>query len=112
MTLANASRARQNAPHSVDVRIIEDRFGDVVRQELSIERSALTATEAQYLVGFRDADELRNRITKARRDQENRLAQAGIGRAEEDPQDRLRLARSLRAEFSSIIGTVYKINWP
>lgn len=52
----------------------ERRYGDEIRQQFGIEPAALTAAKAEYLIGCRNADEIRNRATKAR--QENRRARA------------------------------------
>lgn len=57
----------------------ERRFGDVVRNEIGVEPAALTSAEAQYLLGFRDADEFRARIAKAKVERGRRLAARGIG---------------------------------
>jgi hypothetical protein len=57
---------------------IEERFGDVIRDELGVEPHALTADEARYLSGFRNADALRNSLAKAASDRERRLSSKGI----------------------------------
>jgi hypothetical protein len=44
---------------------IEKRFSNELTEIFGIVPAALTANEANYLVGFRSADEIRNRIAKA-----------------------------------------------
>jgi hypothetical protein len=46
------------------------------------EPSALTAPEADYLIGFKDADELRKRLAKARVERSDRLRSRGISEDE------------------------------
>jgi 8-oxo-dGTP pyrophosphatase MutT (NUDIX family) len=58
--------------------LVERRFGDVVLKELGINPQALTEAEAQYLAGFKDADELRGRIARSRQDRSERLRSKGI----------------------------------
>src|SRR6185437_4489758 len=58
---------------------LERRHGDVIREIFEIEPAALTADEAQYLIGFRTADELRNRSSKARQETALRLHAKGVG---------------------------------
>ena len=67
-TLVNASRTGLYVPKPQHVKLIEGRFGDVVREEFGVEPGALTADEAQYLANFPDADALRDRIAKTRLD--------------------------------------------
>lgn len=45
---------------------------------LQIAPAALTANEANYLIGFRTADEIRNRLAKARKETDLRLRSKGI----------------------------------
>jgi hypothetical protein len=61
---------------------LERRFGDEIRTTFGIEPTALTREEAQYLIGFRTADELRNRAAAAKQARVERLRSKGI-RAEE-----------------------------
>jgi 8-oxo-dGTP pyrophosphatase MutT (NUDIX family)/GNAT superfamily N-acetyltransferase len=58
--------------------LVERRFGHVVLTELGIDPQTLTEAEAQYLAGFKDADELRNRIARSRQDRAERLRSKGI----------------------------------
>ena len=57
---------------------LEERFGQVIREEFGIEPSALTADEAVYLFGFRSADGLRASIAAARRRRDERLRAKGV----------------------------------
>ncbi|MFG1417186.1 anti-CBASS Acb1 family protein [Xanthobacter sp. V0B-10] len=74
VTLVNAGRSGRMATAPHRIREIERRFGDVVRQELHIDPRALTADEAQFLLNFRDADALRDRISSARDERVARLS--------------------------------------
>lgn len=85
VTLVNASRTGHIGASKLHTKLIENRFGDVVRQELGIEPAALTAAEAIYIAGFRDADALRARILKSRRERSSRLGSKGV--REQGPQD-------------------------
>lgn len=57
-----------------DLRLITERYDESIKDLFSIEPSALTYDEAHYLVGFKTADELRNRAIKAANERENRIA--------------------------------------
>jgi hypothetical protein len=61
------------------VRILKERFGDVLESELGIHAEALTDSELHYLVGLRSADALRNRIAKTRQERADRLRSKGSG---------------------------------
>ena len=78
VTLVNASRTGKLIPDKARVREIERRFGDAVRQELGVEPAALTASESEYLLNFRDADALRNRIAAAKVARDGRLRAKGL----------------------------------
>ncbi len=78
VTLASGSRSGElTAPQKV-VTEIERRFGDAIREEFNIEPAALTADEAGYLIGFRNADEIRNRAAKARAARAERRRSKGL----------------------------------
>jgi hypothetical protein len=51
-----------------------------IEEILGIKPAALTANEAGYLIGFRSADEIRDRLTKARKETDLRLRAKGIER--------------------------------
>jgi len=75
--LANAGRSKEFKPAKQHIRLLRERFGDEIRQIFGIHISALTANEAGYLVGFRTADEIRNRCTKAEKETRLRLLSKG-----------------------------------
>jgi hypothetical protein len=49
-----------------------------IYNNFGIQPSTLTANEAQYLIGFRSADETRGRLIKAREEIHRRLCLKGI----------------------------------
>lgn len=83
-TLVNASQSGTITPRKNHVRQLEARFGEIIRSELAVEPSALTADEATYILNFRTADGLRDSISKARGDRERRLLSKGIGSPSRD----------------------------
>lgn len=78
VVLVNASRSGKLAPEPKTVRRLEKEFGHDIREIFRIEPSALTADEAQYLLGFRTAEEIRGRCAKARQTTDLRLRSKGI----------------------------------
>lgn len=64
--LVNATRFDVLLPKPEVIAGLKEKFGDIIRQELGVNPSALTAPEAGYLSRFRDADTLRNSIAAAR----------------------------------------------
>ncbi|ACR29815.1 phosphoribosyltransferase family protein [Burkholderia glumae] len=76
--LVNASRSGKLFPARKIVRRLEEQYGHVIRQTFRIEPTALTADEAQYLIGFRTAEEIRGRSAKAREKTDLRLRSKGI----------------------------------
>nr|WP_272904202.1 anti-CBASS Acb1 family protein [Xanthobacter agilis] len=82
VALVNAGRSGKMAAEPHRIREIERRFGDVVRKELHIEPRALTADEAQFLLNFRDAGALRDRIASARDERSARLRSKDVRGAE------------------------------
>lgn len=82
VTLVNASRVDDIAAKPKQTREIERRFGDVVRQDLGLEPASLTASEAGYILNFRDADALRNRIASSGVERGRRLGAKGISAPE------------------------------
>lgn len=75
--LVNAGRSKLFRPIKRHIRLLEERFGDEIRQIFGIHTAALTANEASYLVGFRTADEIRNRLVKAEKETHLRLLSKG-----------------------------------
>ncbi|RQR38018.1 conjugal transfer protein TraN [Burkholderia sp. Bp9142] len=78
VVLVNASRSGKLFPARKTVRRLEEQFGHVIRETFRIEPTALTADEAQYLVGFRTAEEIRGRSAKAKQTTDLRLRSKGI----------------------------------
>jgi hypothetical protein len=60
------------------LKILKERFDNEIIEIFGINIDALTANEAQYLVGFRSADEIRNRLIKAKKESYLRLRSKGI----------------------------------
>jgi hypothetical protein len=77
--LVNAGRILRFKPDAKTIELLEERFGNEIIDIFGITPTALTANEAQYLVGFRTADEIRNRLAKARQETHLRLRSKGIG---------------------------------
>lgn len=78
VVLVNAGRIKQLQPQRNVIRKLEERFSYDIEKTLGIFPSALTANEAAYLIGFRSADEIRNRLAKARKETNLRLRSKGI----------------------------------
>jgi hypothetical protein len=95
VVIVNASRSGRLYPSQKTVRLLEGRFGNEIREIFGIEPSALTADEANYLIGFRSADEIRGRSAKAREETNLRLRTKGVF-AHQDEQARLVLLRRLQ----------------
>jgi len=73
-------RVKSFQPSSKVVRELERRYLHEIEKIFGIIPSALTANEANYLIGFRSADEIRNRLAKARKETDLRLRSKGIER--------------------------------
>ena len=80
IVLVNAGRIKQFQPTSKVIRELEKRYVHEIEEIFGIIPSALTANEANYLIGFRSSDEIRNRLTKARKETDLRLRSKGIER--------------------------------
>jgi hypothetical protein len=80
VVLVNAARSGRLIPDRHMTALLETRHGDVIREVFQIDPAALTAEEAQYLVGFRSADEIRNRSLAAKQETHRRLRAKGIDR--------------------------------
>jgi hypothetical protein len=81
--LVNAGRTSEFKPETKTIRLLEKRYGHEITEIFGIDPAALTANEASYLVGFRTADEIRNRLAKARQETHLRLRSKGIGPADQ-----------------------------
>ena len=78
VVLVNATRGGRMVADAKIVRTLEARHGDTIREQFGFGPASLTAEEAQYLVGFRTADELRNRVAAARQARFDRLGAKGV----------------------------------
>ena len=76
--IVNAGRNKSLSPDIKTLRILNERFGNEIIEIFGININALTANEAQYLVGFRSTDEIRNRLIKAKKESNLRLRSKGI----------------------------------
>jgi hypothetical protein len=76
--LANAGRKKTLHPESKTIRLIRSRFENEIFEIFGIPIHALTANEANYLVGFRSTDEIRNRVIKAKQEIHLRLRSKGV----------------------------------
>jgi hypothetical protein len=71
--MVNAARSGRLTPDQSLVAELERRHGDAIREIFQVDPAALTAEEAGYLIGFRTADEIRNRSAKAKQETDRRL---------------------------------------
>ena len=78
VVLTNASRSGKLKAVPKDITLINERYHEDIKNLFSIDPSALTFDEARYLVGFKTADELRTRATKAENERKNRIASKKI----------------------------------
>lgn len=78
VVLVNASRSGMLQPRKKVVRLLTERFGHEITEICGIDPAALTEDEANYLVGFRTADEIRNRKAAAAKETTRRLRSKGI----------------------------------
>jgi len=78
--LVNAGRIESLHPPAKVVSELKKRYERNLEKLISVAPEALTANEANYLIGFRSLDEIRNRIAKARKETDLRLRSKGIPR--------------------------------
>jgi hypothetical protein len=78
VVIVNAGRDKKFYPDIRTIKLLQERFSDEIRQIFEVEVQALTANEANYLVGFRTVDEIRNRCTKAKKELDLRLCSKGV----------------------------------
>lgn len=78
VVLVNAGRNKNFIPTKAVIKKLEGRYGNELTEIFGIETRAFTANEANYLIGFRTADEIRNRLAKARKETCLRLRSKGI----------------------------------
>ena len=84
VVLVNAGRNPALVPEKKFVRLIKERFDEEFTATFGIEPEALTANEAQYLVGFQSIDQIRNRLAAAEQEIDCRLRSKGITRTSEE----------------------------
>ena len=76
--LVNAGRSKSLSPDRQTLKILEARYAHELIEIFGISGNALTSNEARYLVGFRSADEILNRLAKAKQEIDLRLRSKGI----------------------------------
>jgi hypothetical protein len=79
----NLIKIHDSVLHSAAYHVInktEKRFGNEIREIFGIIPAVLTADEANYIIGFRSADGIRNRIARAGKETDLRLRSKGIER--------------------------------
>ncbi len=78
IVLVNAGRDKRLAVAKPVLKKLLGRYKYDIQEIFSIAPQALTANEATYLIGFRTVDEIRNRLTKARKETHLRLRSKGF----------------------------------
>lgn len=78
LVLVNAGRTKSIHPAKKQLRLLKERYPHDIKDIFGIEVDALTANEAGYLVGFRSVDEIRNRLSAAKKEINRRLGSKGI----------------------------------
>jgi orotate phosphoribosyltransferase len=78
VVLVNAGRLEELHPSKSTLSKLKSRYEHEIPQLFGIQPEALTANEASYLIGFRTADEMRNRLAKAREETNRRLRSKGL----------------------------------
>ena len=83
--VAQAYAGRVKAPRGKPrvIKKLQERNAHEILNIFGIQPVALTANEAQYLVGLRTPDEIRNRLATARKEINRRLRSKGIRWADE-----------------------------
>jgi hypothetical protein len=80
IVFVNAGRVKQFKPTRKVISELEKRYAHEIEEIFGIVPNALTANEANYLIGFKSTDEIRNRLVKARKETNLRLRSKGIER--------------------------------
>lgn len=83
--LVNAARGATLQARRSTATVIERRYGNLIRELFGISPQALTGPEAAYLIGFRDADALRNRAVAALAENQRRAGRRGAAQEPEVP---------------------------
>ena len=73
VVMVNAMRGGKISAPPRTIKQLEARHGPAIREILDLDADQLTGPEAQYLIGFKHADEIRDRGTKARHERVARL---------------------------------------
>jgi len=76
--MVNAGRNKALSPDRKTLSILKERFVNEIIEIFGIDIDALTANEAQYLVGFRMSNEIRDRCLKAKKENDLRIRSKGI----------------------------------
>lgn len=77
--------AKALVPQKRFVHLLKERFDDEFTEIFGTQPTALTANEANYLVGFASINGLRNRLAAAQQEIDRRLRSKGISRATQGP---------------------------
>lgn len=83
IALVNAGRIKTLQGEPRGIKKLQERNANEILDIFGTQPVALTANEAQYLVGFRTPDEIRNRLATARKEINRRLRSKGIRWADE-----------------------------
>jgi hypothetical protein len=111
VVLVNASRSGRLQPDPKTIATLNKRgLGNEIRKTFNILPCALTADEAQYLVGFRSVEEIRSRSAKAQQKTDLRLRAKGIRVDETYEQTRLTPSRRRNAHKLAS-RNYYSIRW-
>lgn len=100
LVLVNAGRDKALVPQKHFVQLLQERFDDEFTEIFGIQPAALTANEANYLVGFSAIVALRNRLASARQEIDRRLRSKGIARAAQGSALGASAASGLKPDFS------------
>jgi hypothetical protein len=79
IVLCNAGRSYAFIPSKKTSRLLKEGFGNEIKEIFGIRTEALT-NEANYFIGFRTTDEIRNRLFKAKKETTERLRSKGVQR--------------------------------
>ncbi|WP_156965960.1 phosphoribosyltransferase [Paraburkholderia bannensis] len=112
IVLVNASRSGRLQADPKTIAILDKRgLGNEIRKIFNILPRALTADEAQYLVGFRSVEEIRGRSAKARQKTDLRLRAKGVRIDEAVEQPRLMPSPGRRSTRRLASRSYYSIRW-
>jgi hypothetical protein len=120
--MVNAARDGKIDASPKVINQLEARHGQAIRDTIGIGASQLTGPEAQYLIGFKSADELRNRAAKAELERVARLRSKEIlsGRSHSEVASDASASRTIAASRAggslpvqevSVIADAIKAKW-